>query len=400
MVDRVADWSLSADGNTSIAGVSIAEQCPVANLNNMGREIMAAIRAEISEQGATVTAATLTTISGASELKPLAGNTTIDGFDTAVTGMYRELRVLGTPVLKNNAATAIKGGANLNLAAGDLLRTRSLGAGNWIVQVDKADGSPPNNPTDIGATITASSLIDISSLPVLKPMLGSTTIDGFTTAVTGMYRETRVLSSPLMKHNATSNIIPGGANVTLGSGDLLRSRSLGAGKWLHYIDKGNGTALAVAASSQKIIGLYGGTYSANTDLTANIPTGSQPATTDGTLIITIASVVTTTSTQKVRIRFNGTSGHVAGAGLVIPSVAIFRGTTYVGRGTGVVVGGSAGANILGPLTFGGDDAPAAAGTYSYKAYVGLDAGTMRMNGSVSAAITNAVTSMLIEVYEP
>lgn len=142
MTDQISQWSLSADGNTSVAGVSIAESCPVANLNNMGREIMAAIRTELSEMGLTVTAATLTTISGASEFKLMSGNTTIDAFDTAVTGMHREIRVLGTPLLKNSASLAIQGAANFQAAAGDLLRARSLGAGNWIVNPDKASGAP------------------------------------------------------------------------------------------------------------------------------------------------------------------------------------------------------------------------------------------------------------------
>lgn len=134
MVDRVADLSLSASGNTSIAGVNSAENNPVANLNNVDREIMALIRQEFSDQGVTAVAAALTTVSGASEFKPLAGNTTITGFDTAVTGMYRELKVLGTPLLVNSSGLAIQGGANYQAAAGDLLRARSLGAGSWIVE--------------------------------------------------------------------------------------------------------------------------------------------------------------------------------------------------------------------------------------------------------------------------
>lgn len=39
----VEDWSTTAASNTAIAGINIAENCPPGNMNNMGRELMAAI---------------------------------------------------------------------------------------------------------------------------------------------------------------------------------------------------------------------------------------------------------------------------------------------------------------------------------------------------------------------
>lgn len=136
----VKDWSSTAASNTSVDAVNIAEGAPFANMNDMGRAIIANVRQEIADLGATVTAATLATISGASQIKYLAGNTTISGFDTAVTGLYRELKVLGTPVLDNGASLAVQGGADLTLAAGDLVKARSLGAGSWFAQVERASG--------------------------------------------------------------------------------------------------------------------------------------------------------------------------------------------------------------------------------------------------------------------
>lgn len=142
MVDKVSDWSLSANGNTTVAGISIAEGCPYANMNDAAREIMAAIRQEFSDQALTVVAAAVTTISGASAFKPMSGNTTIDSFGTAVTGMYRELRVTGTPLIKSTVGVT-PDGANYQAAADDLLRLRSLGAGSWHMTVSpKAAGYP------------------------------------------------------------------------------------------------------------------------------------------------------------------------------------------------------------------------------------------------------------------
>lgn len=45
----VSDWSTTAASNTAIAGVSIAEGCPPGNMNNAQREMMAQIRAAISD---------------------------------------------------------------------------------------------------------------------------------------------------------------------------------------------------------------------------------------------------------------------------------------------------------------------------------------------------------------
>ena len=40
----VQDWSTTASANATIDGINIAEGCPPANVNNMGRSIMAAVR--------------------------------------------------------------------------------------------------------------------------------------------------------------------------------------------------------------------------------------------------------------------------------------------------------------------------------------------------------------------
>lgn len=40
----ISDWSTTAASNTSIEGISIAENCPAANVNNVIRAICAAVR--------------------------------------------------------------------------------------------------------------------------------------------------------------------------------------------------------------------------------------------------------------------------------------------------------------------------------------------------------------------
>jgi hypothetical protein len=43
------DWSTTASENTTVGAVNIGENCPPGNLNNMGREIMAQLRAAFSK---------------------------------------------------------------------------------------------------------------------------------------------------------------------------------------------------------------------------------------------------------------------------------------------------------------------------------------------------------------
>lgn len=43
-----SDWSPTASENTTVGAVFIGENCPPGNLNNMGREIMAQLRAAFS----------------------------------------------------------------------------------------------------------------------------------------------------------------------------------------------------------------------------------------------------------------------------------------------------------------------------------------------------------------
>lgn len=148
----ISSWAITADANSSIDAINIAENCPYSNLNNMGRAIMANIRAELMSQTATVTAQTLTTISGIGKVQPIVGiGATVEGFATAVTGMERNLNVLGGFLAKNSASLQIDGGANYTAVTGDTLSMRSLGGGVWRMRPEPVSGLPVvNPPTNIG----------------------------------------------------------------------------------------------------------------------------------------------------------------------------------------------------------------------------------------------------------
>lgn len=89
--------------------------------------------------------------------------------------------------------------------------------------------------TAIGAA--ASENVDIS---------GTITITGFGTAAEGINRKGRFTGALTLTHNATSLILPGGANITTSANDRYEARSLGAGNWI--------VTKYVYASGQVVIG--------------------------------------------------------------------------------------------------------------------------------------------------
>ena len=61
---------------------------------------------------------------------------------------------------------------------------------------------------------------------------GTTTITSFGTVGDGVIKIVRFTGALTLTHNATSLILPGGANITTAAGDALLAMSLGAGNWV------------------------------------------------------------------------------------------------------------------------------------------------------------------------
>lgn len=73
---------------------------------------------------------------------------------------------------------------------------------------------------------------------------GTTTITGFGTAAAGLWRMGRFAAALTLTHNATSLILPGGANITTAANDRFLARSLGNGNWLVlFYQKASGRAI-------------------------------------------------------------------------------------------------------------------------------------------------------------
>jgi hypothetical protein len=61
---------------------------------------------------------------------------------------------------------------------------------------------------------------------------GTATIASLGTAPSGVRRELRFAGILTLTHNATSLILPGGANITTAAGDTATAYSLGSGNWV------------------------------------------------------------------------------------------------------------------------------------------------------------------------
>ena len=108
------------------------------------------------------------------------------------------------------------------------------GALNFAPEVDVASAGT----TDIGAA--ASNNVRIT---------GITTITSFGTAASGITRQLRFAAALTLTYNATSLILPGGANIIAAAGDTATAVSLGSGNWVvvHY-------TAATTAGARAVIG--------------------------------------------------------------------------------------------------------------------------------------------------
>lgn len=93
----------------------------------------------------------------------------------------------------------------------------------------------------VNLAIATSNTINIS---------GTTTITAFGTIAAGATRRLIFQGSLTLTHNATSLILPGGANITTAAGDAAEFVSLGSGNWKCYtFERANGTSVSLGPTN-------------------------------------------------------------------------------------------------------------------------------------------------------
>lgn len=94
-------------------------------------------------------------------------------------------------------------------------------------------GDPGGDRDSAEETLASAATTNIgSTLSKNVSVTGTTTITSFGTSNAGIFRRLRFTGALTLTHNASSLIIPGGANFTTAAGDRVEALSLGSGNWL------------------------------------------------------------------------------------------------------------------------------------------------------------------------
>lgn len=105
-----------------------------------------------------------------------------------------------------------------------------------------------------GSDIASASTTDLSAATGdFVTVTGTTTITALGTSGAGVERTVHFSGALTLTHNATSLILPTGANITTASGDVARFRSLGSGNW-RCIGYMRATGALLAADVQTFTG--------------------------------------------------------------------------------------------------------------------------------------------------
>lgn len=203
-----------------------------------------------------------------SNLVDLAGTASITSFGTAAEGVFRLVRVSGTPTLVYNGATMIlPGGASIACLSNDSFMAMSRGSGVWqVLWYARASvigaGVELEDILPIGAIKYAAWLSVISAATTdlgaqnanFLTISGSTTIGSFGTAAAGIFRYCRLTGAPSITHSV-SLLLPGAANIQGAIDDRFMAVSLGAGNWIvMWYERASGGSLLLATTTELLTG--------------------------------------------------------------------------------------------------------------------------------------------------
>src|SRR5678816_4632565 len=83
-----------------------------------------------------------------------------------------------------------------------------------------------------GTNIASAATMDLSTMDgYYASVTGNTTVTGLGTEVAGISYWLEFASTPVIVHNASTLVLPGGANITCVAGDIMRFTSEGSGIW-------------------------------------------------------------------------------------------------------------------------------------------------------------------------
>jgi len=128
VASNLYSWSTTAASNSPAGGTAVGT-----GLDDNLREIQAVVRQDLASLGADIASATTTDLGAVAGLKHnITGTTTITGFGTVASGIWKILKFAGALTLTHNATSLIlPGAANITTVANDTAIFLSEGSGNW-----------------------------------------------------------------------------------------------------------------------------------------------------------------------------------------------------------------------------------------------------------------------------
>lgn len=246
-----------------------------------------------NSRGADVaSAATVNLDTATGDLVDITGTTTITAI-TLADGKERTVRFAGILTLTNGASLILPSGANIVTAAGDFAVFRGYASG--VVRCTsyvRATGLSVDGIGAGSATIASASTVDLGSTPETSITIsGTTTITSFGSSMKVGQTKIATFSGILtLTHNATSLILPSGANITTAAGDVALVQCISAGNYRVMYFRASGAA--IVGSSYKV-----GTFTRDTSLAS----GSQSVTGVGFKPSSVLILANQSSTKEMSI---------------------------------------------------------------------------------------------------
>jgi hypothetical protein len=246
---KISEYDAVAANNTDVNGVNIAENCPPSGMNNMGREIMAALkRFQVGSDGDGVTVGGNLVVSGTSTLSTTSISSadinagTIDGTaiggSTAAAGSFTTLNTSGQVVFNDAGADVdfrVEGDTDANLLFVDAgadavgIGTSSPTLAKLVVSGSGASSSIMTNTAAALSGGTNACLIGDDGTDVLIGPGNSGTKLSFLSRVAGVFSKTMTLDS-------SGNLLVGTTGISTGSFKGIQN-GVNSGGFANYLSQ-------------------------------------------------------------------------------------------------------------------------------------------------------------------
>lgn len=239
--DSVSDWDVTPTSNDNVGGINIAEGCAAANLNNAIRTVMAQVKAYslTSEPGmayATKNADYTALVADKNAFLRFSADAVFNlpAAATLTTGWHCWIMADGGNVtIDPDVSETVNGATTLVVEDGFaafLICNGSVFFAITFASQDVADLKLDElQPYVVVASAATTDIGAAASQNVT--VTGTTTITSFGTVAAGTVRNLTFSGALTLTHNATSLILPYGANIVTVAGESLRAVSLGSGNW-------------------------------------------------------------------------------------------------------------------------------------------------------------------------